>query len=69
MRATVVAGMTISLDGFVADQSGSAARIYPDLGDLRKTTYMNAAIKRTGAVLMAEKDVRDGGPGLVCRQL
>src|SRR3981081_3980260 len=54
MTATVVAGMTMSLDGFVADQSGSA-RIYPDLVDLRETAYMKDAIKRTGAVLMGRR--------------
>jgi hypothetical protein len=29
--AKVIVGMTISLDGFVADQSGSPERLYPDL--------------------------------------
>ena len=29
--ATVIAGMTISLDGFVADRNGSVDRLYPDL--------------------------------------
>ena len=37
--AKVVVGMTISLDGFVEDQSGSVARLYPDLADLRDTAY------------------------------
>ena len=31
--ATVTAGMTVSLDGFVADRQGSASRLYPDLAD------------------------------------
>jgi hypothetical protein len=47
--ATVTAGMTVSLDGFVADQRGSASRLYPDLADLRGTDFMNAAIDQTGA--------------------
>ena len=50
--ATVVAGMTISLDGFVADASGNSDRLYTDLGDLRGSAYMNALIEETGAVLM-----------------
>jgi hypothetical protein len=33
--AKVIAGMTTSLDGFVADRNGSAARLYPDLAELR----------------------------------
>jgi dihydrofolate reductase len=32
--ATVIAGMTVSLDGFVTDPSGSAGRLYTDLADL-----------------------------------
>jgi hypothetical protein len=50
--ATVIAGVTTSLDGFVADPDGSASALYPDLADLRGTDYMNAAIASTGAVLM-----------------
>ena len=48
----VIVGMTISLDGFVADRSGSASPLYPDLEALRGTAYMNALIEETGAVLM-----------------
>jgi hypothetical protein len=29
--ADLIAGMTVSLDGFVADADGSAAPLYPDL--------------------------------------
>jgi dihydrofolate reductase len=50
--ATVIAGVTISLDGFVADASGNSARLYTDLADLRGSPYMNALIEETGAVLM-----------------
>ena len=60
--AKVVIGMTISLDGFVQDQSGSAARLYPDLADLRDTAYMQDAIKETGAVLMGKKAFEMGDP-------
>ena len=38
--AKVIVGMTISLDGFIADQNGSADRLYPDLQALQGTTYM-----------------------------
>jgi dihydrofolate reductase len=51
----VIAGMTISLDGFVTDKTGSAGPLYPDLGALQGTDYMNAAIAETGAVLMGRR--------------
>jgi dihydrofolate reductase len=60
--ATVIVGMTISLDGFVADQSGSASRLYPDLAALRGTSYMNAAIRQSGAVLMGKRTYEMGDP-------
>ncbi|HEV8536857.1 MAG TPA: dihydrofolate reductase family protein [Candidatus Limnocylindria bacterium] len=53
--ARVVAGMTTSLDGFVADMTGSVERLYPDLAALQGTDYMNAMIQATGAVLMGRR--------------
>lgn len=50
----VIAGMTTSLDGFVADESGGVDRLYPDLAALQGTAYMNALIDETGAVLMGK---------------
>jgi dihydrofolate reductase len=60
--ATVVAGMTMSLDGFVADARGSVGHLYPDLAALRGTAYMNAAIDETGAVLMGRRTFEMGDP-------
>ena len=40
----VIAGMTMSLDGFVADADGNVDRLYADLADLRETPYMTATI-------------------------
>lgn len=60
--ATVIVGMTISLDGFVADQNGNAGRLYPDLAALRYTAYMKDAIERTGAVLMGKRTFEMGNP-------
>ena len=51
----VIVGLTISLDGFVTDRSGSVSPLYPDLEALRGTAYMNALIEQTGAVLMGRK--------------
>ena len=65
----VVIGMTVSIDGFVEDQSGSVARLYPDLADLRNTAYMQDLIKETGAVLMGKRAFEMGDPGLVRREL
>jgi dihydrofolate reductase len=60
--ATVTAGMTVSLDGFVADREGSAARLYPDLVDLQGTDDMDAAIAETGAVVMGRRTFEMGDP-------
>jgi dihydrofolate reductase len=60
--ATVIAGMTVSLDGFVADPSGSAERLYTDLAELRGSAYMSAAIETTGAVLMGRRAFEMGDP-------
>ena len=48
----VILGMTMSLDGFVNDQNGSVAKLYPDLDQLRYTEPLQVAIRNTGAVLM-----------------
>jgi len=53
--AKVIVGMTVSIDGFVADQHGNAGRLYPDLAALRHTAYMKDAIGQTGAVLMGRR--------------
>jgi hypothetical protein len=58
--AKVIAGMTLSLDGFVADPQGSAGPLYPDLADLRDTEYMRGLIDETGAVLIGRRTFDDG---------
>ena len=58
----VIAGMTMSLDGFVADPSGGVGRLYSDLMDLQGTDFMNAAINETGAVLMGRKTFEMADP-------
>jgi dihydrofolate reductase len=47
-----ICGMTISLDGFVHDRSGSVGALYPDLDALRSTGLMQEIIHNTGAVVM-----------------
>jgi len=58
----VIAGMTMSLDGFVADADGNVDRLYADLADLQGTPYMTNAIAETGAVLMGRKTFEMGDP-------
>jgi dihydrofolate reductase len=60
--ATVIAGMTTSLDGFVADARGSAGALYPDLAALQGSDYTNAAVEETGAVLMGRRTFEMGDP-------
>ena len=60
--AKVVAGMTMSLDGFVADRKGSVARLYPDFEAMHDTTTMKEAIEKTGAVVMGRRTFEMGKP-------
>ena len=48
----VVLGMTMSLDGFINDRSGSVDALYPDLEDWRETAPGKESIEKTGAVVM-----------------
>lgn len=59
--ARVIAGMTISLDGFVADRRGSAEPLYPDFAALRDSDYMSAWIAETGAVVMGKRTFEMAG--------
>jgi dihydrofolate reductase len=54
--------MTVSLDGFVADASGSAGPLYTDLEDWRGTEHMKRLIDATGAVLMGRRSFEMGDP-------
>ncbi|MGH3655996.1 MAG: dihydrofolate reductase family protein [Micromonosporaceae bacterium] len=62
MTAPVIAGMTISLDGFVQDRDGSASRLYPDLRSLRDTAYMDSLVAETGAVIMGNRTFQMADP-------
>jgi dihydrofolate reductase len=61
-NAKVIAGMTMSLDGFVADETGSAGRLYTDFAALQGTPYMEALIEATGAVIMGKRSFEMGDP-------
>jgi dihydrofolate reductase len=58
----VVGGMTLSLDGFVSDPHGDVSRLYPDLGELRKTEILQEEIRTTGAVVMGRHSYNMGDP-------
>jgi dihydrofolate reductase len=58
---TLIAGLTLSLDGYFEDANGSAAALYTDLDDLRDSAYMKALQAETGAVLMGRRTFDMGG--------
>lgn len=51
----VVAGMTMSLDGFVADAGGSLSPLYPDFEEMHQYPALLEAIEKTGAVVMGRR--------------
>ena len=59
--ARLIAGMTMSLDGFVENADGSAAPLYLDLAELRDVPYMKAMQEETGAVLMGRRTFEMAG--------
>ncbi len=48
----VIVGTTMSLDGFINDETGSLARLYPNLEELRETEMLQESMRSTGAVVM-----------------
>ncbi len=59
--ARLIAGMTVSLDGYVQDAEGSAAALYTDLADLQDSPYVKAMQDETGAVLMGRRTFEMAG--------
>jgi len=51
----VIAGTTMSLDGFINDRNGSVGSLYPDLAALGETEMLQESIKNTGAVIMGRR--------------
>lgn len=50
--AKVLAGMTMSLDGFIHDKNQNVGVINPDFDELRETESFKKMIQDTGAVIM-----------------
>jgi dihydrofolate reductase len=51
----VIAGQTVSLDGYFEDAEGSFAALYSDFEELVDSAYMKASQAETGAVLMGRR--------------
>ncbi len=58
----VVGGMTMSLDGFVNDRSGSVRLLYPDMAGMQNSEVLQESIQATGAVIMGRNayDMAEG---------
>ena len=48
----VIAGMSMSLDGYINDQNGSVEKLYSDFSELHDAPTFQEMIKNTGAVIM-----------------
>ncbi len=53
--AKVIVGMSMSVDGFVSDDQGSVALLYPDFEAFQKSDLLKETIEQTGAVVMGRK--------------
>lgn len=58
----VVAGMTISLDGFINDKDGSAQSLSPDFEELHHVPSFKQMIEDTGAVIMGNNTYHMADP-------
>ncbi|RPJ51224.1 MAG: dihydrofolate reductase [Chloroflexi bacterium] len=50
--AKVIAGITMSLDGYINDPTGSVGPLYPDFDTMRESESLRETIRDTGAVIM-----------------
>jgi dihydrofolate reductase len=50
----VIAGMTMSLDGFINDSNGSAESLSPDFSEMLDTPFFKEQVQNTGAVIMGK---------------
>lgn len=58
--ARVIAGMVMSLDGFVSDQDGGLGLLYPDMDAMRESNVVQETIRSTGAVAMGRRSYELG---------
>ena len=50
----IIAGMTMSLDGFINDRNGSAESLSPDFPELLDAPLFKEQVQNTGAVIMGK---------------
>ena len=62
LMGKVIAGITMSLDGFVQDGRGSVAELYSDFGELHDVASFQETIRNTGAVVMGKRAFEMGEP-------
>lgn len=60
--AKVMAGMTMSLDGFINDGNGSAEKLSPDFSQLLESDSFKKMIRDTGAVIMGRNTYEMADP-------
>lgn len=60
----VIAGMTVSLDGFINDRKGSAQSLSPDFEELLIAPTFKLMIENTGAVIMGRHTYEMADPFL-----
>lgn len=60
--AKVIAGMTVSLDGFINDRNGSAQDLSPDFSELLESDSFKEMTKNTGAVIMGRNTYQMADP-------
>jgi len=58
----VVIGMSMSLDGYINDRTGSVAALYPDFETLASTESLRDSMLTTGAVVMGKRTFAMGNP-------
>jgi dihydrofolate reductase len=58
---TLIAGLTISLDGYFEDADGNFDALYGDFAELVDSAYMKASQAATGAVLMGRRTFDEAG--------
>jgi dihydrofolate reductase len=54
-------GMTMSLDGFVADRNGGVGALYPDFEEMRQSDTLREIVEATGAVVMGRRSYEMAG--------
>ena len=58
----VIAGMTMSLDGFINDRNGSAESLSPDFSEMLASPAFKEQVKNTGAVIMGRRTYEMADP-------